>query len=147
MWPMWEAICDFALGWVPKAPKRESNWSTLVGRRGYESCVLINVQIHFEWCVGLEFVLYNILQSKFGSILDVLRLDVWIKALLLKKKLGGGFNNFLCFTPTNWGDDPIWQAYIFQIGWFNHHPESHQHWWICNNKAMEILPLRRSQPS
>ena len=37
-------------------------------------------------------------------------------------KPGGGPNDFLMFfifTPTR-EDDPIWRAYVFQMGWFNH---------------------------
>ena len=138
MWPMWEAICDLALGWVPKAPKRESNLLTLVGRRGYKSCVLINVQIHFEWCVGLEFISYNILQSRLGSILDALRLDVWIKAVLKKSwvvvsaptrcvRQDRWFQRFLFFSPQIGEMIQFDKQHIFQIGWFKHHPESHQH--------------------
>ena len=29
------------------------------------------------------------------------------------------FQIFFLFTPT-WGNDPIWLAHIFQMGWFNH---------------------------
>ena len=30
------------------------------------------------------------------------------------------------FHPDPWGDDPIWRANIFQMGWFNHHLERQQ---------------------
>ena len=36
-----------------------------------------------------------------------------------KNPLGGGFKYFL-FSRLFGGDDPIWLAHIFQMGWFNH---------------------------
>ena len=36
-----------------------------------------------------------------------------------KNPLGGGFKYFF-FSPLFGGDDPIWLAHIFQMGWFNH---------------------------
>ena len=33
---------------------------------------------------------------------------------------GGGFKNTFYFHPDPSGNDPIWQAYVFQTGWFNH---------------------------
>ena len=35
--------------------------------------------------------------------------------------LGGGFKYFWNVHPNPWGNDPIWLAHIFQMGWFNHH--------------------------
>ena len=36
--------------------------------------------------------------------------------------LGGGNSNIFYFHPDPWGNDPIWRAHIFQMGWFNHQP-------------------------
>ena len=33
-------------------------------------------------------------------------------------QLGGGFFNMFYFYPDPWGDDPISQLHIFQMGWF-----------------------------
>ena len=38
----------------------------------------------------------------------------------IKHFLGGGNSDIFYFHPDPWGNDPIWRAYIFQMGWFNH---------------------------
>ena len=40
-----------------------------------------------------------------------------------EKKPGWWFQIVFIFTPT-WGNDPIWLAHIFQMGWFNHQLET-----------------------
>ena len=41
----------------------------------------------------------------------------------------GGFKYFFHFHPENWGNDPIWLAHIFQMGWFNHQLENQERRW------------------
>ena len=58
--------------------------------------------------------------------------------------VGVGFNVFLMFTPT-FGDDPIWRAYCFQRGWFNHHLEKVVNIYLgCadREKGISIFPTK-----
>ena len=44
---------------------------------------------------------------------------VWIHNIFITR--WWWFQTCCMFTPHPWGNDPIWLARIFQMGWFNHH--------------------------
>ena len=53
------------------------------------------------------FLLISIVDVFFFSLMELQHITRW------------WFQTFFIFT-TKWGDDPIWLAHIFQMGWFNH---------------------------
>ena len=53
-------------------------------------------------------------------------------------------SNMLYFHPDPWGNDKIWLAHIFQMGWFNHQLVKHYHdfgviLWESKNWRTEVV--------
>ena len=125
--------------------------------------------IHFQWCIGIGTIgesLQSIptrifrISARLLRVLEPWWLDYtgriypqspvpkWLTSCLtiIIHPLGGGNSKYFLFSPGFfWWDNPIWRAYVFQMGWrTNHHPPyRHGRSSLPPKIAQELLLFRR----